>query len=53
MEAKLSYLREGVKGLNEAFHEFHDQITDYMEFSSEQYLEHEKRISRIEKEMNL
>jgi len=30
MEAKLSYLCEGVKGLNEAFSDFHDQITDYM-----------------------
>lgn len=29
MEAKISYLQEGVKGLSDSFVEFREDITDY------------------------
>ena len=53
MEAKISYLHDAVKGLNEAFHEFQEDITDYMSYSAEKYVEHEQRISKIEKKLDL
>lgn len=53
MEAKLSYLRDGVKGLNDAFQEFREEMGEYMVYTAEKYSEHEKRIKRIEKELNL
>ena len=30
MEAKISFLHEGVKGLGEAFKEFQEEITEFM-----------------------
>ena len=53
MEAKLIFLRDGVKGLNEAFFEFQEEIGDYMAYASEKHQDYEKRISRIEKELDL
>jgi hypothetical protein len=53
MEAKLSFLNEGVKGLTEAFLEFREEISDFMAYSTEQQVEHERRIKRIEKELNI
>lgn len=46
MEAKISFLHEGVKGLHDSFREFQEDITEYMAFSAEQYADHEKRISQ-------
>lgn len=34
MEAKISYLHDGVKGLGESFNEFQEDITEYMAFTS-------------------
>ena len=53
IEAKLSYLRDGVKGLSDAFHEFQEEIGDYMSYSSEMHSEYDRRITRIEKELDL
>ncbi|MEQ8243031.1 hypothetical protein [Fulvivirga sp.] len=49
MEAKISYLHEGVKGLSEAFKSFEEDITEFMAFTAENYADHEKRISNLEK----
>ena len=51
MEAKISYLHESVKGLNESFHEFHEDISEYMAFSAESHADHEKRIAKLEKKL--
>lgn len=48
MEAKISYLNDGVKGLAEAFKEFQNEINDFMAFTAENYTDHEKRISDLE-----
>lgn len=52
MEAKISYLHEAVSGLNESFHEFKEDITDYMAYSAERFTDHEKRIAALEKKSN-
>lgn len=49
MEAKISYLQEGVKGLSDSFVEFREDITDYMAFSAKKYADHESRIAKLEK----
>jgi hypothetical protein len=51
MEAKISYLNEGVKGLNDAFKEFREDMADYMTFTADQFSDHENRISAIEKKL--
>ncbi len=48
MEAKISYMNKGVKELSAAFHEFHEDISDYMSFTAEAYADHEKRLSNLE-----
>ncbi|WP_416866013.1 MAG: hypothetical protein ACMVP2_27625 [Imperialibacter sp.] len=51
MEAKISYLHEGMRGLQDSFKEFHEDITEYMAFSAEKYADHEKRLSALEKKV--
>jgi hypothetical protein len=47
MDAKISFLNDGVKGLGEAFKEFEADITEFMAFSAENYADHEKRIKKL------
>ena len=49
MDAKITYLHDGMKGLADAFKEFQDEMTDYLSFSAENYADHEKRITALEK----
>ncbi|MGM0582642.1 MAG: hypothetical protein ACQETL_18340 [Bacteroidota bacterium] len=51
MDAKISFLNDGVKGLGEAFKEFETDITEFMAFSAENYADHEKRIKELEKKI--
>ena len=51
MEAKISYLHEGVKGLQDSFRDFHEDITDFMAFTAEKYADHEKRLTALEKKV--
>ncbi|WP_339792263.1 hypothetical protein [uncultured Imperialibacter sp.] len=51
METKISYLHEGMRGLQDSFKEFHEDITEYMAFSAEKYADHEKRLSALEKKV--
>ena len=49
MEAKISYLHNGVKGLGEAFRDFQSEIAEFMVFTAENYGDHEKRIRALER----
>ena len=51
MEAKISFLHDGVKGLSEAFKDFQHGITDFMSFTAEHYSDHEQRITALEKQI--
>jgi len=51
IEAKISFLNDGVKGLSDAFKDFHEEITEFMAFSAENFSNHEKRISDLEKKV--
>lgn len=51
METKISYLNEGVKGLQESFKEFHEGVAEFMAFSAEKYSDHEKRLTALEKKI--
>ena len=49
MDAKISFLHEGVKGLGQAFKEFQEDITEFMAFTAENYTDHEKCLTALEK----
>lgn len=52
MEAKISYLQDGVKGLSDAFKEFQTEFTDFMIFTADNHADHEKRIGELEKKIS-
>lgn len=49
MEAKISYMHEGLKGLNEALVDFKDEFDLFIDFTSENYSDREKRILALER----
>ena len=49
MEAKISYLHEGLKGLNVALGDFKEEFDLFIDFTSEPYSDHEKRIAALER----
>ena len=49
MDAKISFLHDGVKGLLESHKGFQEEMTDFMTFMAEGLSDHEQRISSIEK----
>ncbi|MEQ8358209.1 MAG: hypothetical protein RH860_01895 [Cytophagales bacterium] len=51
MDAKISFLNEGIKGLSDSFKIFREDMGDYMAFTSDQFSDHEKRIKEIEKKL--
>jgi hypothetical protein len=51
MDAKTNFLLDGITGLKEAFKDFNEEITDFMAFTPENYADHEKRITAIEKKI--
>ena len=51
VETKISCLHEGVKGLQDSFRDFHEDITDFMAFTAEKYADHEKRLTALEKKV--
>ncbi len=51
VDAKLSYMNEGLKGLSKAFKEFRSEMDDFIDFTAESYSDHEKRISELEKKI--
>lgn len=51
MDAKISFLHDGVKGLRESHRGFQEEMTDFMSFIAEGLSDHEQRISSIEKKI--
>lgn len=51
MDAKISFLNDGVKGLASSHKEFQQEMTDFMSFMAEGLADHESRISLIEKKL--
>ncbi len=49
MDAKIVYMHEGLKGLHEALGDFKDEFDMFIDFASENYSNHEKRIRALEK----
>ena len=51
VDAKMSYMNEGLKGMAKAFKEFKVEIDEFIDFTAENYNNHEKRISKLEKKI--
>jgi len=49
MDAKISYMHDGLKGLHEALGDFKEELDLFIDFASENYSDHEKRIKALEK----
>ena len=49
MDAKISFLHDGVKGLAASHKGFQEKMTDFMSFMAEGLSDHEKRISNLER----
>ncbi len=49
MDAKISYMHDGLKGLHEALGDFKEEFDLFIDFASENYSDHEKRIAALEK----
>jgi len=52
VDAKLSYMHDGLKGLTVAFKDFKDEMDDFIDFTSESYSSHEKRIQILEEKIS-
>jgi len=52
VEAKISYLHDGVKGLGDVLKEFQTEFTDFMQFTANNHTDHEKRIRNLEKKIS-
>ena len=52
IEAKMSFLNQGVKGLSEAFKDFQEEMTDFMSFAAESFSDHETRIKNLENKLS-
>lgn len=51
MDAKISFLYDGVKGLGESHKGFQEEMSDFMSFMAEGLADHESRISTIEEKI--
>ena len=49
MNAPISYMRKGMDGLHVALEEFKDEFDMFIDFSSENHTDHERRIRAMEK----
>ncbi len=52
MDAKISFLHDGVKGLSESHKGFMDEMNDFMSFVAEGLSDHENRIKSIENKLS-
>jgi len=53
LDAKLSYMREGLDGFQKEFNDFQSDMGDFMAYAAEEIADHGKRIEKIEKHLNL
>lgn len=51
MDTKMSYVNDGLKGMTKAFKEFKVDIDEFIDFTADNYKNHEKRISDLEKKI--
>tara|TARA_R100000027_G_scaffold55112_1_gene44270 strand:+ start:2804 stop:2971 length:168 start_codon:yes stop_codon:yes gene_type:complete len=51
MDAKISFLHDGFKGLSESHKGFMDEMNDFMSFVAEGLSDHENRLKNIEKKI--
>ena len=49
MDAKIAYMHDGLKGLHEALGDFKEELDMFIDFASENYSDHERRITALEK----
>ena len=53
MDAKLSFMREGLEGFQSEFKDFQQEMGDFMQFAAGEFLDHGERLSKIEKHLKL
>lgn len=53
VNAKISFLKEGVEGLGDAFKDLDQDLTEYMDYTTNELTNHRKRLDAIEKHLNL
>lgn len=53
MDAKLSFMRDGLDGFQKEFNDFQQKMGDFMQFAAGEFVDHEQRLSKIEKHLNL
>ena len=51
LEAKMSFVNDSVKNMALSFTDFKDEMTDFMVFSAESFLDHENRLRAVEKKL--
>ncbi|MEM9327315.1 MAG: hypothetical protein AAGA85_16735 [Bacteroidota bacterium] len=51
MEAKLSFMNDGIKGLAHSHKNFQEEMSDFMSFMAESLSDHEQRIIALEKKI--
>ena len=52
MDAKISYMKEGLNGLHEAQEDFKDEFDLFIDFTSENHSNHEERIAALERKVS-
>lgn len=52
VDAKLSYMNNGLKGLTKAFREFRTEMDDFIDFTADSYADHERMITILEKKQS-
>jgi hypothetical protein len=52
IDAKISFLQQGVKALADSHRDFQAEMTDFMSFVAEGLSDHEERIAAIEKRIS-
>ena len=53
LDAKLSYMREGLDGFQKEFKDFQTAMGDFVAYAVEEIADHGKRLDKIEKHLNL
>jgi len=51
IDAKISFMNDGIKGLSTSHNQFKEEMTDFMSFVADGLSDHEHRIEKIEKKI--
>ena len=52
MDAKLEYMHKGIMGFREELKDFREEFHDFIDFTHENYQDHEKRLVAIESKLS-